>query len=87
MCGHVRGEMAFYSLIENHHRGGILRLSIAPAPNFTAELQEMAESATRKVLEALEYVGVLCIEFFQVRWEAAGERDGAASAQFGALEH
>jgi 5-(carboxyamino)imidazole ribonucleotide synthase len=60
------GEMAFYSLIENHHRGGILRLSIAPAPNLTAELQEMAESATRKVLEALEYVGVLCIEFFQV---------------------
>jgi 5-(carboxyamino)imidazole ribonucleotide synthase len=60
------GEMAFYPLIENHHRGGILRLSIAPAPNLTAELQEIAESATRKVLEALEYVGVLCIEFFQV---------------------
>jgi 5-(carboxyamino)imidazole ribonucleotide synthase len=60
------GEMAFYPVIENHHRGGILRLSIAPAPNLTAELQEMAESATRKVLEALEYVGVLCIEFFEV---------------------
>jgi 5-(carboxyamino)imidazole ribonucleotide synthase len=60
------GEMVFYPVIENHHRGGILRLSIAPAPNLTAELQEMAESATRKVLEALEYVGVLCIEFFEV---------------------
>jgi 5-(carboxyamino)imidazole ribonucleotide synthase len=60
------GEMAFYPVIENHHRDGILRLSIAPAPSLTTELQEMAESATRKVLEALEYVGVLCIEFFQV---------------------
>jgi 5-(carboxyamino)imidazole ribonucleotide synthase len=60
------GEMAFYPLIENHHRSGILRLSIAPAPNLTAELQQMAESATRKVLEALAYVGVLCIEFFEV---------------------
>ncbi|MGB8322164.1 MAG: 5-(carboxyamino)imidazole ribonucleotide synthase [Candidatus Acidiferrum sp.] len=60
------GEMAFYPLIENHHRGGILRLSMAPAPNLTAELQEKAVSATRKVLEALVYVGVLCIEFFEV---------------------
>jgi len=60
------GEMAFYPVIENHHRDGILRLSIGPAPNLTAQLQEMAESATRKVLEALEYVGVLCIEFFEV---------------------
>jgi 5-(carboxyamino)imidazole ribonucleotide synthase len=60
------GEMAFYPVIENHHRGGILRLSIAPAPNLTKELQEMAENATRKLLEALEYGGVLCIEFFEV---------------------
>ena len=60
------GEIAFYPLIENHHRGGILRLSLAPAPNLTASLQQEAEHAARKVLEALEYVGVLCIEFFEV---------------------
>jgi 5-(carboxyamino)imidazole ribonucleotide synthase len=60
------GEIAFYPLIENHHRGGILRLSLAPAPNLTASLQEEAEDAARKVLEALGYVGVLCIEFFEV---------------------
>ena len=59
------GEIAFYPLIENHHRGGILRLSLAPAPNLTASLQKEAEHAARKVLEALEYVGVLCIEFFE----------------------
>jgi len=60
------GEIAFYPLIENHHRGGILRLSLAPAPNLTASLQQEAERAAGKVLEALEYVGVLCIEFFEV---------------------
>jgi 5-(carboxyamino)imidazole ribonucleotide synthase len=60
------GEIAFYPLIENHHRGGILRLSLAPAPNLTANLQQEAESAARKLLNALGYVGVLCIEFFEI---------------------
>jgi 5-(carboxyamino)imidazole ribonucleotide synthase len=60
------GETAFYPLIENHHREGILRLSIAPTPKQTSELQRVAEEATRKVLETLGYVGVLCIEFFEV---------------------
>jgi len=60
------GEIAFYPLIENHHRGGILRLSLAPAPNLMAGLQQEAEHAARKVLEALGYVGVLCIEFFEI---------------------
>ena len=60
------GESVFYPVVENHHRGGILRLSLAPAPHLTAALQQEAEEATRKVLEALDYVGVLCIEFFEV---------------------
>src|SRR6516165_8829741 len=60
------GETAFYPMIENHHRGGILRLSLAPAPGLTATVQQAGEEAVRKVLEALEYVGVLCIEFFEV---------------------
>ena len=60
------GEVVFYPLIENHHRGGILRLSLAPAPNLTGNLQNEAERAARAVLEALGYVGVLCIEFFEL---------------------
>jgi 5-(carboxyamino)imidazole ribonucleotide synthase len=60
------GNIAFYPLIENHHRGGILRLSLAPAPNLTASLQLEAENAARKLLNALDYVGVLCIEFFEI---------------------
>jgi 5-(carboxyamino)imidazole ribonucleotide synthase len=61
------GETAFYPLVENHHRDGILRLSLAPAPNLTDILQQQAEAAMRKVLEELQYVGVLCIEFFEVQ--------------------
>lgn len=62
----VHGETAFYPLIENHHREGILRLSLAPAPDLSAGLQGVAEDAARSVLETLNYAGVLCIEFFEV---------------------
>jgi 5-(carboxyamino)imidazole ribonucleotide synthase len=60
------GEVAFYPLIENHHRGGILRLSLAPAPNLGESLQREAERAARALLDTLGYVGVLCIEFFEI---------------------
>lgn len=62
----VNGETAFYPLIENHHRDGILRLSLAPAPDLSPALQRGAEEAARSVLETLNYAGVLCIEFFEV---------------------
>ena len=59
------GEVAFYPLIENHHRGGILRLSLAPAPQLDRAVQHAAEDAACRVLDALQYVGVLAIEFFE----------------------
>ncbi|HEY6265269.1 MAG TPA: ATP-grasp domain-containing protein, partial [Candidatus Acidoferrum sp.] len=59
------GEIAFYPLVENHHRGGILRLSLAPAPRLEPPVQRAAEDAARRVLESLDYVGVLAIEFFE----------------------
>jgi 5-(carboxyamino)imidazole ribonucleotide synthase len=59
------GEIAYYPLVENHHRGGILRLSLAPAPRLEAQIQRAAEDAARRVLESLKYVGVLAIEFFE----------------------
>ncbi|GEM86728.1 5-(carboxyamino)imidazole ribonucleotide synthase [Meiothermus granaticius] len=60
------GETAFYPLVENTHREGILRQSWAPAPALSPELQAQAEAYTLRVLERLEYVGVLAIEWFQV---------------------
>ena len=59
------GETAVYPLVENHHRGGILRLSLAPAPQLDRALQHAAEDAARRVFDALQYVGVLAIEFFE----------------------
>ncbi len=59
------GELAYYPLVENHHADGLLRLTLAPAPNRTPELDDLAHSHARRMLEALDYVGVLAIEFFQ----------------------
>ncbi len=59
------GETAVYPLVENHHREGILRLSLAPAPQLDGALQHAAEDAARRVCDALQYVGVLAIEFFE----------------------
>jgi 5-(carboxyamino)imidazole ribonucleotide synthase len=59
------GETAFYPLVENHHRGGILRLSLAPAPQLSDSLQREAENQARQILEALDYVGVLAVELFE----------------------
>jgi 5-(carboxyamino)imidazole ribonucleotide synthase len=59
------GETAIYPLVENHHRAGILRLSLAPAPRLAPGIQRAAEEAARRVSDALRYVGVLAIEFFE----------------------
>jgi 5-(carboxyamino)imidazole ribonucleotide synthase len=59
------GETAVYPLVENHHRGGILRLSLAPAPRLDPAIQRAAEEAARSVFDELQYVGVLAIEFFE----------------------
>jgi 5-(carboxyamino)imidazole ribonucleotide synthase len=57
-------DTAFYPLVENHHAGGVLRLSRAPAPGLTPGLQALAEDYAGRVLRELDYVGVLAIEFF-----------------------
>src|SRR5205085_11313508 len=59
------GETAFYPLVENHHHEGILRISLCPTPRAAPELQGQAEAFARRALEALNYVGVLAIEFFE----------------------
>ena len=58
------GETRFYPLVENYHREGILRLSLVTGI-ISLELQKQAEDYARKVMSALEYVGVLTIEFFE----------------------
>ncbi|MGD1914797.1 MAG: 5-(carboxyamino)imidazole ribonucleotide synthase [Phycisphaerales bacterium] len=58
------GSIASYPLVENEHRQGILRVTLAPASGVSPSLQAQAESMAAALLESLEHVGVLTIEFF-----------------------
>jgi len=57
------GSFAHYGVIENVHRNHILDMSIAPA-RVSAQVVADAIELTRLVLEKLDVVGVLCVEFF-----------------------
>jgi 5-(carboxyamino)imidazole ribonucleotide synthase len=59
----VDGSFAAYPPIENVHHHHILDLSIAPA-NVPPEIATQAVDIARAILDGLEYVGVLCVEFF-----------------------
>jgi 5-(carboxyamino)imidazole ribonucleotide synthase len=58
------GDTVFYPLSANTHEGGILRYSVAPFAN--ANLERAAKLYLKRVMNALDYIGVLCIEFFVV---------------------
>jgi 5-(carboxyamino)imidazole ribonucleotide synthase len=58
------GKIVFYPLVRNHHRDGILRTSIAPF--CEDDLQPKAEGYLTTILESLDYIGVLAVEFFVV---------------------
>jgi 5-(carboxyamino)imidazole ribonucleotide synthase len=57
------GEIATYAPIENRHKNHILDVSIAPA-SIPESLTFKAEALGRKIIEALDYVGVLAVELF-----------------------
>lgn len=57
------GAFAHFGAIENTHRNHILDLSVAPA-RVSADVAAEAVAMTRKIMEELDYVGVLCVEFF-----------------------
>ena len=57
-----QGQTVTYPLIENEHRDHILYRSIAPAEGDDGTAREIAT----KILNALDYVGVLAVEFFEL---------------------
>jgi 5-(carboxyamino)imidazole ribonucleotide synthase len=59
------GTVATYPLVENHHKDGILRLSLAPAPDLDPFLQRSAEGFAERLMGSLDYVGVLAMELFE----------------------
>jgi 5-(carboxyamino)imidazole ribonucleotide synthase len=59
----VAGDTVFYPLSENIHRGGILRVSECCDHD---PMQQQAETYISRLMEALDYVGVLALELFEI---------------------
>jgi len=59
------GETRCYPIVTNTHRGGILRVTLAPTRS--ARLQRAAERHLERVMDHLGYRGVLTLEFFVQR--------------------
>jgi len=89
----TRGETRAYPLVDNTHRDGILRVTVAPVRS--ARLQQAAECHFARVLDHFGYAGVLTIEFFVQRGRLVANEmaprvhnsghwtiEGAATSQF-----
>lgn len=89
------GAFAAYELVENVHVNGILYTTEAPASDVPKALQKKAEDAMLRLMEDLQYVGVMAVEFFQVGEELLANemaprvhnsghwtQDGAVTSQF-----
>ena len=62
----IDGSFAHYGAIDNAHCNRILDVSVAPAC-VPREVADEAVEIARGVLEQLDVVGVLCVEFFLTR--------------------
>lgn len=58
------GTVRCFDVAENHHRDGILRVSIAPAP-VMPDLAERAQALAAQLAEKLELVGIMGVELFE----------------------
>ncbi len=90
-----RGELVFYPLVENFHHEGILRYTLAPAPNLRDDLTVQAQNYVGRILDHLDYVGTCTLEMFETeaglfanemaaRVHNSGHwtQDGAVTCQF-----
>lgn len=62
----VTGGWSHFAPFQNAHAHHILDVSVAPA-DVAPDIAARAVETTRKVMDALDYVGLLCIEFFVAR--------------------
>ena len=62
----LTGQTVTFPLFENVHRNGILAVSVLPA-RVSDETAEKAKRYAEKIALALNYVGVLCVEFFVLK--------------------
>jgi hypothetical protein len=75
------GDVATYPVFENAHAHHVLDVTVVPA-RVAPALRERAEALAVRVAEALDLVGLACVECFVLEdGDAARERDRAAAAQ------
>jgi 5-(carboxyamino)imidazole ribonucleotide synthase len=63
LCRGTEGETVTWAAPANEHEGGVLRRSLVPGYGLGAQASE-AEALARHAAEALDYVGVMALEFF-----------------------
>jgi 5-(carboxyamino)imidazole ribonucleotide synthase len=63
----ANGDVVHLPVQQNLHRDGILAVTIVPAPDVAADVVERAIAHAHQIIGTLDYVGVLCIEFFVLR--------------------
>lgn len=56
-------EVCYYPPANNEHHNGILHISSVPA-NITSQLQSQACDYALRIAEALDYIGIMAVEYF-----------------------
>ena len=58
------GQVVHFPIQQNLHRDGILAVTTVPAPDLSDAVAEEAYVSAHKIASSMDYVGVLCVEFF-----------------------
>jgi len=58
------GECVQFPVQQNLHIDGILVVTQVPAPDVSVALQAQASASAARIAASMNYVGVLCVEFF-----------------------
>ncbi|RRS04909.1 5-(carboxyamino)imidazole ribonucleotide synthase [Aquabacterium soli] len=58
------GDVVNFPVQHNLHRDGILAVTTVPAPGVSGAVAVEAVESARRIAASLDYVGVLCVEFF-----------------------
>jgi len=60
----ANGVVVHFPLQQNLHRDGVLAVTQVPSPDLTPKVQQRAIESAERIASAMNYVGVLCVEFF-----------------------
>lgn len=64
-CRDEQGNINVWPMTQNIHHQGILRYSLYPIANLSADKQALAERYIRQLAESMDYVGTITLELFE----------------------